>query len=151
VVTRNRLVTIMNEVRESGIKALSTVLTVQQNIEIIERNIHEVTGDDVETYRRVLMQIVGDILSGHKPTTCLNVIKEGNVGWKHRTYDTATAVLEEQDDFIKHPFHVEEGVLQCKCGSRKVYSFSKQTRSADEPMTTYAECVSCNSKWTYSG
>ena len=57
----------------------------------------------------------------------------------------------EQDNFIIKPFEIEEGVLQCKCGSKRVYSYSKQSRSADEPMSTYAQCMSCKSKWVYSG
>lgn len=141
----------MDELRTKGKDALSTVLTVEKNIEILERYIHTSSDGDDDLYRRILMQVVGDLLSGLKPTECLDVLKRGKVGWEHSSYDTAIAVLAEQDDFIQHPFQVEEGVLECKCGSRKVFSFSKQTRSADEPMTTYAECVTCNSKWTYSG
>lgn len=141
----------LTEAREYGKKALSTVLTIEKNIEVLERNLFEQYGTTKESYNRVVMQTIGDITRGEKLGDILKAIKGGKYGWDHTQYQEASERLEEQDDFIMNPFHVEEGVLECKCGSRKVFSFSKQTRSADEPMTTYAECVACNAKWTYSG
>jgi transcription elongation factor S-II len=41
--------------------------------------------------------------------------------------------------------------LQCgKCGQRKVSYTQAQTRSADEPMTTFCECLHCGNKWKFS-
>ena len=38
--------------------------------------------------------------------------------------------------------------LQCgKCGQRKVSYSQAQTRSADEPMTTFCECMACGKRW----
>lgn len=38
--------------------------------------------------------------------------------------------------------------LQCgKCGQRKVSYSQAQTRSADEPMTTFCECTVCGKRW----
>ncbi|KAK4283781.1 hypothetical protein QN277_000699 [Acacia crassicarpa] len=34
-----------------------------------------------------------------------------------------------------------------KCGKRECTYYQMQTRSADEPMTTYVTCVSCNHHW----
>ncbi|EFJ27679.1 hypothetical protein SELMODRAFT_437865 [Selaginella moellendorffii] len=36
-----------------------------------------------------------------------------------------------------------------KCGRRECTYFQKQTRSADEPMTTYVTCVNCNNRWKF--
>jgi DNA-directed RNA polymerase subunit M/transcription elongation factor TFIIS len=141
----------MELVRKSGRDALQCVLAIQKNIEIIETNVNKMTDGDIDEYNRVILQVVGDIINKRNITLILKDIKNGYIGWKHHSFDDAVMRLEEQDDFIEHPFQVEEGVLECKCGSKKVYSFSKQTRSADEPMTTYAQCVNCNSTWTYSG
>lgn len=149
----DRKITYMSieEVREYGKKALSTVLKIEKNVEVLERNTFEKYGPTKDDYSRAIMQIIGDVLKGEKLGDILKGIKSVSYGWDHVQYQEALSRLEEQDDFIVNPFQVEEGVLQCNCGSRKVFSFSKQTRSADEPMTTYAECVACNSKWTYSG
>jgi transcription elongation factor S-II len=41
--------------------------------------------------------------------------------------------------------------LQCgKCGARKVSYTQAQTRSADEPMTTFCECLNCGRRWKFS-
>jgi DNA-directed RNA polymerase subunit M/transcription elongation factor TFIIS len=38
--------------------------------------------------------------------------------------------------------------IRCnKCGGRKCSYYAVQTRSADEPMTMFITCLSCNSKW----
>jgi len=40
------------------------------------------------------------------------------------------------------------GQFKCgKCKSVKTTYYQMQTRSADEPMTTYVTCMSCGSKW----
>jgi len=39
-------------------------------------------------------------------------------------------------------------MFKCEnCGSRKTTFYQKQTRSADEPMTTFVTCVECGKKW----
>ena len=41
--------------------------------------------------------------------------------------------------------------LQCgKCGKRQVSYSQAQTRSADEPMTTFCECMNCGNRWKFS-
>jgi transcription elongation factor S-II len=41
--------------------------------------------------------------------------------------------------------------LQCgKCGQKKVSYSQAQTRSADEPMTTFCECLACGNRWKFS-
>ena len=45
-----------------------------------------------------------------------------------------------------------EGLLQCpKCKKRQTTYYQKQTRSADEPMTTYASCLTdtCLFRWRF--
>lgn len=36
-----------------------------------------------------------------------------------------------------------------RCGKRKTTYYQMQTRSADEPMTTYVTCVNCNNRWKF--
>ena len=41
--------------------------------------------------------------------------------------------------------------LKCgKCGMRKVSYTQAQTRAADEPMTTFCECMNCGNRWKFS-
>ena len=42
------------------------------------------------------------------------------------------------------------GLLKCgKCKSMKTTYYQMQTRSADEPMTTYVTCLNCQHKWKF--
>ncbi len=43
---------------------------------------------------------------------------------------------------------VSDGMFRCnKCKSMKTTYYQMQTRSADEPMTTFVTCMNCNTKW----
>lgn len=43
---------------------------------------------------------------------------------------------------------VSDGMFQCfKCRQKKVTYYQMQTRSADEPMTTFLTCLNCGNKW----
>ncbi|EJD06163.1 transcription elongation factor [Fomitiporia mediterranea MF3/22] len=45
----------------------------------------------------------------------------------------------------------ETDAFQCgKCKQRKTRYRQAQTRSADEPMTTFVTCVNCNHRWKFS-
>lgn len=143
--------------RENGKNALATVLGNENNIKVIEKCIYEVSvvendEDTSETnYLRYIYQIIGDILDGCKLKTILVNIKAGKLGWYHSSFNEVTDKMQEQDDFIENPFEVEEGVFECRCGSRRVYSYQKMCRGADEPMSSFAQCVACHNKWVYSG
>ena len=40
------------------------------------------------------------------------------------------------------------GMFKCgRCKSKKTTYYQMQTRSADEPMTTYVTCLGCGAKW----
>jgi len=42
----------------------------------------------------------------------------------------------------------EDGMFTCgKCKSKKTTYYQMQTRSADEPMTTFVTCMNCNKRW----
>jgi len=144
----------LNPLRDNGKVALGTVLNIEKNIKVIERYIFEAaysSSEDEETveenYREYLYQIIGDILEGNKLKLTLAKIKEKKLGWQHSSFDEYSFRLREQDDFIMKPFEVEEGVLECRCGSRRVFSFAKQIRASDEGTSIFAECVACKSKW----
>lgn len=41
-----------------------------------------------------------------------------------------------------------EGAFTCnRCKSKKTVYYQLQTRSSDEPMTTFVECVNCQKRW----
>ena len=61
------------------------------------------------------------------------------------------SLLEEKrkrDQSIYSEEEVEDGDFQCgKCKSRKCKWYQLQTRSADEPMTTFVQCTKCSARW----
>jgi len=43
-----------------------------------------------------------------------------------------------------------EGLFRCgKCKSKKTTYYQMQTRSADEPMTTFVTCLNCDKRWKF--
>lgn len=50
-------------------------------------------------------------------------------------------------DVLTRP-RLEDGFFTChRCKSKKTTYYQLQTRSADEPMTTYVSCLSCGKNW----
>lgn len=120
-------------VREIGKKALSKVLKNKNNVTIFEKYVYNISQkmaeyeDEIDDiYKRNLYQLVGDILNGSKLKPLLNKLKNEELGWNHSCFDNIAFRINEQNEFLTNPFEVEEGVLECRCGSRRVFSYSKQ-------------------------
>lgn len=70
------------------------------------------------------------------------------------------ALRQEKDKMREHAlFESERGAIKAattdafkcgKCGKRKCAYTQAQTRSADEPMTTFVTCMNCNNRWKFS-
>jgi DNA-directed RNA polymerase subunit M/transcription elongation factor TFIIS len=133
--------------RKVGKTSLQCVLTKEQNIDIIEKNIFDICNDE-ETYKKIIYQVINDISLGKKLQDVLNDIKNHKILWKHDTLNDFIKEEEEQDEFIINPFQVEEGIVECRCGSKRVYSYSKQCRSGDEGVTSFHQCLKCKAKWS---
>ena len=116
-------------VRENGINALSKLLKNEQNIRIIEKILYKTTmfvePDDFEIqYTSNLYQVCFDIKGKKLLKDVVNNLKKIKIGWDHETFDDIKYQISEQDDFIENPFEIEEGVIECKCGSKRVFSYS---------------------------
>jgi DNA-directed RNA polymerase subunit M/transcription elongation factor TFIIS len=142
----------MSSFRIQGKKALSEVISIEKNVIVLEKAIFERYGDNESLYKNNIAEVVLYILEGYKFQQILDEVVNEKLGWKNPEFDDVMFKQREQDEFIIKPFEVEEGVLKCpKCSQSRTFSYSKQTRSADEPMTTFATCMNCKHKWTYSG
>ncbi|KAI6670250.1 hypothetical protein NL676_005135 [Syzygium grande] len=91
------------------------------------------------------------VLLGHvKPERLLNMTTEEMASDERQ--------LQNQQIKEKALFECELGAapkattdqFKCgRCGQRKCTYYQMQTRSADEPMTTYVTCVNCNNRWKF--
>ena len=127
------------EYRVLGKKALSSVIKIEKNINILEKNIFDSSNGSETHYKNMVREVMAYIKDGHKLTVIMKEIMDGNFVWDNPVFNEIKFTQKEQDDFIVTPFQVEEGVLKCpKCGQCRTFSYSKQTRGADEPMTTFA-------------
>lgn len=142
----------MEHLRTKGRQALLTLLS-ETNTDILEKHIWKQCKNEPTIYTWILYQTIGDISTKlEKRNVILERIKKGEIGWLHPVYNRIRARISEHDEYLIKPFDVEEGVVTCpKCHSQRVFSFSKQVRSADEPMTTFSRCAKCEYNWSYSG
>jgi len=66
----------------------------------------------------------------------------------------ADAKIEEDNLFLSlgaGEQQAETDAFQCgRCKQRKCRYRQAQTRSADEPMTTFVTCTNCNHRWKFS-
>ena len=68
-------------------------------------------------------------------------------GWNHTEFDKARKEFDTMISIISGKDRVAEGVLECKCGSKRVESTKVQSRSRDEGMLIFAKCFICGKKW----
>jgi DNA-directed RNA polymerase subunit M/transcription elongation factor TFIIS len=145
---------ITQESRDTSKNALKTVINIEKNVDIIEKNIYKIinsledSSDKDSIYKDIIYQIIGDIVNKKNIKDILQSIKDNKIGWNHGSFENIKFRQNEQDEFIVNPFEVEEGALECKkCGSKRTFSYSKQVRSCDEPMTTFVTCIECGNRW----
>ena len=59
---------------------------------------------------------------------------------ERQEYANKKFVINTEEDFV--------GLFTCgKCKSKKTTYYQMQTRSADEPMTTFVTCTNCDKRW----
>lgn len=141
--------------RTMGKDSLKTIET-PKNIKTLESEVYRITHSknviDEELYKRLIYEIIGEKIAGKSCFEIVSNLKNHKYEWNNDFFLPNKKCIEENDEFIMNPFEVEEGVLTCsRCGNNRTYSYSKQTRSSDEPMSTFAQCMNCKFKWVYSG
>lgn len=71
--------------------------------------------------------------------------------WPEGPYSKMAFVLKAKDLAMEKAKSREEdyeGLFKCgKCKGKKTTYHQMQTRSADEPMTTFVTCVACGNRW----
>ena len=76
-------------------------------------------------------------------------IKETGIrgGWNHAKFNNARKEFYTIIFIISRKDRVAEGILECKCRSKKIISTQVQSRSRDEAMSIFAKCFVCEKRW----
>lgn len=62
--------------------------------------------------------------------------------------DMRGATVHEAPETKVQSIESSDGIFKCsKCNKRKTTYYSRQLRSADEPMTNFITCLNCGHKW----
>lgn len=152
------------DLRAFGREALSSVLKQEKNRTLLEKTLWNATirvakarqlecHFSSERFRQLyaegILNLSGLIREKRPLKDLLQNLKAGFWGWEDpQTYHQFHHERKVDADALTQPPEVEEGLYECKCGSRKTISISVQTRSADEGMTVKIRCVTCGHRWT---
>lgn len=117
----------------------------------------------VSRYKHKVLSIQFNISQSNN-NEILEKIKKGVIDFKkivlmepHEIWPTGPfAVMKKQKDIDEDRKYMSQhdienfpdGLFTCgKCKKKKTTYYQLQTRSADEPMTTYVTCILCNKNW----
>lgn len=164
--TRNSLLAALYNalVKDNKTKSPEEIFDVAKDIETHVFNFASYnTGD---TYRSKLRTLVINIKSNNNPELRTKLLLKELTSEKlikmspedmimfNETLKKQRQKIEEENLF-KAKSAVEKRAITdsfiCgKCKQRKVTYYQMQTRSADEPLTTFCTCVNCGNHWTFS-
>lgn len=110
----------------------------------------QVVGDHVNFSWKIVPQLVYRLK--RKELEARNLARyTPDVLWPQGPYATTRLALRTKDmdrENSKAQDENYEGLFKCgKCKSTKTSYYQMQTRSADEPMTTYVACRGCGNRW----
>ena len=138
------------ELRNKGKTVLSEYLDKEKNIEIIEKNIYNISLQK-KCFANYYLQTLYEVcyfLTTYNLKKINSDLKDNKVLWNNDEFLDEKNKQKEKDEFLTNPFEVEEGIEKCdRCGSKRTYSISKQVRSADEGFSTFSHCLDCNKRW----
>ena len=139
-----------SEIRNKGKTVLTEYLDKEKNIEIIEKNIYNISLEK-KTFKNFYLETLYEVcyfLNQYDIKKVNSDLKDKKILWNNDEFLDEKNKQKEKDDFLTNPFEVEEGIEKCdRCGSKRTYSISKQVRSADEGFSTFSHCLDCNKRW----
>lgn len=106
-----------------------------------------------EIYKKCSYEKVGQLTSTKtikERNEIFNDMKECKLDWDSSVFkDLKKKLVAAQIDIVVG-VKTKEGQFMCfKCGSKKCTYYQLQTRSADEPMTTFVTCSQCFNRWKF--
>jgi transcription elongation factor S-II len=91
--------------------------------------------------------LVNRVISGE--LTPVMLVNENPVNLFPEKWEEMKKKQQEEEKFLyENQRKATSKRIKCfSCGKREVCTTEAQTRSADEPMTTFYECLNCNNRW----
>ena len=155
-IIKRRFPEINEEIRlliEKGINDATALYLDEKKIQIDWE-----TQETKKLYTRIARKVIANLRN--KNTNVLVKVINGDIcgsNLGHMTHRELHPDLWEQIDKKigkaterPNPFDMPDGMHKCKkCKNMKTTWYQLQTRSADEPMTTFVTCHVCNNRWRF--
>jgi hypothetical protein len=123
--------------------SLNGFIKKEKNRRIVSRTLWKKSGGDPGYADFLCFEFLSDFMCSMELRDVVRNFNKGRVGWDHPVFDDMKRAIHQYDRFLVSPPEVQEGVIECRCGSKRTFSFSKQTRRADESATVFVRCSAC--------
>ena len=156
---RNQIVEKINELIENDIKSrnleksiFNASLKEADNLKVLKKwDNNKFIRIYLNKLRSVYLNLDDELISKIK----INEIKGSTIGFlthqelKPDKWDSLITAKSKKDKaYFETNIEAATDTFQCrKCKSNKCTYYQMQTRSADEPMTTFVTCINCNNRW----
>ncbi|KAI3631037.1 hypothetical protein MIR68_010527 [Amoeboaphelidium protococcarum] len=106
--------------------------------------------DDANSEDSIFMQIINKEGKYAPESLCSLSADELQPSVRAENKAIKEALLNEAKNLLSGKNEAETDQFKCgKCKQRKTKYYQLQTRSADEPMTTFVTCVNCGNRWKF--
>jgi transcription elongation factor S-II len=161
IIFRNNIRNHINDILNTSNSDISVNIEIAVfNYTIKEsNNINVIKKWDNKYFVQIYLDRLKTILSNLKKKDWIKQINTKNISPKQFVFMTHQEFYPEKwDELIKSKLLIEQNseieieastdMYKCrKCKSCKCTYYQLQTRSADEPMTTFVNCIECGARW----
>lgn len=129
----------------------------------LEKGLDELYGNNLKKYKLQLMSKISNLKDDKNPSLRESLINGTITGAELAAMTPADMASDElkaknekmkAENLLEHQVAVQQGtetdMFQCgKCKQKKCTYNQLQTRSSDEPMTTFVFCMNCGNRWKF--
>ena len=134
-------------IRVKGKNLLEDIFENSNNVTLFEKLIYSKYN---ATYYDTIYQLCG-LVQQYSVKECYELLNEERINWSLDMFKEDVEEERIELEFIETPFETSDSIMECRCGSKKVLTFSKQIRSSDEGTAVFCKCIKCGKKWVESG